>query len=67
MGLRGQRLPTRHGGVQALLLLGGKGVEPGTKEVGDRDETTIEIRLGKEPGHLQPIVVQVGAHIVVLV
>ena len=39
--------------MQALLLLGGKGVEPGTKEVGDRDEPPIKIRLGKEPGHLQ--------------
>ena len=65
LGLRSQRLPTRHSGVQTLLLLGGKGVACGAKEVGDRDETTIKIRLGKEPGHLQPVVVQVGAHIVV--
>jgi hypothetical protein len=64
MGLRGQRLPTRHRGVQALLLLGGKGVEPGAKEVRHRDEPPIKIRLGKEPGHLQPIVAEVGLHIV---
>ena len=65
MGLCGQRPPMRHGGVQALLLLGGKGVEPGMKEVGDCDEPPIKICLGKEPGHLQPVVVQIGSHIVV--
>ncbi len=65
LGLRGQRPPMRPSGVQALLLLDGKGVERGAKEVGHRDEPPIEIRLGKEPGDLQPRVVQVGAHIVV--
>jgi hypothetical protein len=64
MGLRGQRLPTRHGGVQALLLLGGKGVERGAKEVHHRNEAPIKIRLSKEPGDLQPRVVEVGLHIV---
>jgi hypothetical protein len=65
MRLRGQRLPRRPRGVQALLLLGGKGIEPGAKEAGDRDEPPIKIRLGKEPRHVQPVVVQVGPHIVV--
>ena len=50
MPIHSSHTTMHHGGLQALLLLGGKGVERGAKEVRDRDETTIEICLGKNQG-----------------